>query len=115
SQLDDEARPLVFCDIDGAEVELLDVERVPGLMKTDILVETHDGIREGTTDLLVRRFGRSHDVQVFPELARHISDAPPGIPLSRAEVIAAMDEFRGFSQAWLWMVARQHGARCFGA
>src|SRR5262249_15731556 len=108
SQLDDETRPLVFCDIDGAEVELLDVDRVPGLTKTDILAETDDGIREGTTDLLVQRFGRTHDVQVFAERARRASDAPPGIPLSGAAVIAAMDEFRGFPQAWLWMVARQH-------
>src|SRR5262245_13376712 len=103
SQLHDEARPLVFCDIDGAEVELLDVDRVPGLTRTDILVETHDGIREGTTDLLVQRFARTHDVQVLPERARRASDAPPGIPLSGAEAVAAMDEFRGFPQAWLWI------------
>ena len=63
---------------------------VPGLTKTDSLVETHDGIREGTTDLLVQRFAHTHDVHAFPEQVRRASDAPPGLPLSGAEAIALL-------------------------
>jgi len=110
AQLDGEARPFVLCDIDGAEVELLDVDSVPALINADILVETHDGIREGITDLLIRRFTPTHDIQVLPERTRRVSDAPVGMPLSGPELIAAMDEFRGFPQAWLWMVAKSHAS-----
>jgi hypothetical protein len=105
-RLSDEPHPLVFCDIDGAEVEVLDPVSVPALLTTDILVETHDGLRAGITDLLTGRFAGTHDIELIPERARTIEDAPNGTTLSDQELLSAMDEFRGFPQAWLWMRAK---------
>lgn len=110
AQLAHERRPLVFCDIDGGEVEVLDPLAIPGLSSADILVETHDGLREGITDLLIDRFSASHDVQLIRERPRSAADGPRNTGLSDNDLVGAMDEFRGFPQAWLWMTARQHEA-----
>jgi len=109
ARLTGEPHPLVVCDIDGAEVEVLDPEAVPGLLNADILVETHDCIREGITDLLIRRFAPTHHLDVIPERVRTLDDAPKGTPLSDRELLSAMDEGRGFQQSWLWMTARNAG------
>ena len=56
---------LVVMDIEGGEVELLDPERCPSLRSTHVLVELHDFLRPGTSDLIVERFSSSHDVQII--------------------------------------------------
>ncbi|RJP51518.1 MAG: hypothetical protein C4586_04360, partial [Anaerolineaceae bacterium] len=55
---------LVFCDIEGAEKELLDPLRVPNLLMVDILVECHDCIIPGITDLLIDRFYKTHTIEM---------------------------------------------------
>jgi hypothetical protein len=98
-----EARVLIFCDIDGAEVEVLNPAAAPLLAAADILVETHDGLRPGITSLLVERFQRTHDIVELRERPRTVQDAPTGVGLTEDQLMVAMDEFRGFPQSWLWM------------
>src|SRR5688572_15679024 len=47
---------LVICDIEGAEVELLDPKATPALRNADMLVEMHDIIRKGCSSALRGRF-----------------------------------------------------------
>jgi hypothetical protein len=55
---------LVVCDIEGAEVELLDPARAPRLRQADLLIEAHDDLRLDVevTPTLLARFRDSHDV-----------------------------------------------------
>jgi len=55
---------LVFCDIEGAEDELLDPQMAPALRDADIIVESHDCFRPGITDRLVDRFYKSHSITI---------------------------------------------------
>jgi hypothetical protein len=55
---------LVFCDIEGHEQELLDPVNVPNLEKADLLIESHDWIIPGLTEELIRRFSRTHTIQL---------------------------------------------------
>lgn len=111
SQLVRADRTLVLCDIDGAEVDVLDPQDATALASADMLIETHDGIRQGTTDLLIGRFSQTHDVQVIAERPRRVTDGPAGVPLTEDQLLAAMDEFRGFQQAWLWLVSKSNNRR----
>jgi len=87
---------LVVCDIEGAEMQLLDPEAAPSLRHYDLIVEIHD--RAGSTrvrDTLARRFGGSHDVQFIPYADRAGLEVPV-LPwwLPRQARALALDEYR---------------------
>lgn len=101
-------RCLILCDIEGAEVELLDPETAPSLKGADLLVEVHEGMRPGSLALLERRFALSHDIR---RIGRQVKDE--GLP-DWAEQLSDMDrllllwEWRSSPTPWLWM--RRKGA-----
>ena len=101
-----QGRRVVICDIEGAEVELLDPSLAPSLAQTDILVECHDGMRPGTSALLAARFAASHTVthigrrlagEVLPAWMEEFGD------LDR---LLALWEWRSGPTPWLWMRAK---------
>ena len=57
-------RTLLLCDIEGAEIELLDPDRYPCLRAFDIIVELHDVVRGDISRVLPARFVDSHTVTV---------------------------------------------------
>ena len=101
-----QAETVVICDIEGAEAELLDPVRAPGLRAADILVEAHDTLRHGLSHLLVERFKATHHVRV---IGRKLDDS--GLPdwmeaLSDLDRLVALWEWRGGPTPWLWMVKK---------
>ncbi len=100
------ARTVVICDIEGAEADLLDPARAPGLLAADILVEAHDCITPGLTKLIAQRFMATHSVQV---IGRKLNDS--GLPdwmesLSDLDRLIALWEWRTGPTPWLWMVRK---------
>lgn len=98
-------RVLVICDIEGAEMEMIDPVKCPELAKADILVELHDGAgRPGGTmsGELGARFGASHSATFIP-IQRRDPDfyAPVCQGLIREDLEHALDENRGVSCGWL--------------
>lgn len=96
-------RAVVICDIEGAEAELLDPARAPGLAHADILVECHPAAAPGVTALLKTRFGPTHKIT---EIGRKIDDS--ALPdwmeaLSDLDRLLALWEWRGGPTPWLWM------------
>ena len=97
---------VVVCDIEGAERELLDPARAPSLARTDILVECHDGMVPGVTNLLASRFAASHAIT---RIGRAL--APETLPawlerFSDLDRLLALWEWRAGPTPWLWMVAK---------
>ena len=100
------ARTVVICDIEGAEGQLLDPTRAPGLLAADILVEAHDCITPGLTKLIAGRFAATHHVRV---IGRKLNDS--GLPdwmesLSDLDRLIALWEWRTGPTPWLWMVRK---------
>ena len=58
---------LVFLDIEGTEYDLLDPTRAPDLGQMAIIVESHDCFRPGTTDILVKRFAKTHKIEIISD------------------------------------------------
>lgn len=105
---------LILMDIEGAERAILDPATLPGLRWTDILVETHDVYAPGCTDILIKRFSATHDIERFTARPRVLSDFPPNflsfIPKFFPNLaLDLMDERRAGTQEWLFMIARDHG------
>lgn len=57
-----EKRALVLCDVEGAEVDLLDPSRYPALRTMDLLVEIHCISGAWTSDVLYPRFEDTHTI-----------------------------------------------------
>ena len=98
---------LVICDIEGAEVEVLRPDAVPGLRNADLLVEMHDIIRKGCSSALRERFGGSHEIEVIPTRRRRAEDFPAEVGLDGRERLECMDEGRGAVMTFFWMRVRK--------
>ncbi len=56
-------RPVVWCDIEGGEHELLDPAKVAGLEKAMIVFETHEGFSGQPAERILERFAATHAVE----------------------------------------------------
>lgn len=59
--------PFIFMDCEGAEEDILDLEKIPELAKTSIMVESHDCNRPGLTTKLIERFSDTHNILVIKQ------------------------------------------------
>jgi hypothetical protein len=105
------AKPvLVVCDIEGAEIGLLDPGRIAALRDVDLLVETHDHYVDNCTEVLTSRFAATHAVQRYRGRPRVASDFPSAaLPLLAhmfpGTAIELMNERRKEPQQWLLLTA----------
>ncbi len=101
---------LVLCDIEGAELELLQPSQADSLKKMFIIVESHECLRPGITEALISRFDETHNVtQVNDNGTREISYAPQWFNnLSHLDQLLATWEWRSGPTPWLIMEPKSH-------
>jgi predicted O-methyltransferase YrrM len=102
---------LIFMDIEGGEVALLDPAIVPALTRTDIIVEMHDYLVSNATETVLSRFASTHSITRWTSCPRTIEDFPREfLPVFRKIFpqlcIDLMDERRPAAQQWLYLVAK---------
>jgi hypothetical protein len=98
-------KTLVFCDIEGNERELLDPVAAPALARMDIIVEAHECLIPGLTQLLIDRFTPTHDIVVVKDDGqRQLSNAPAWFKsLAHLDQLLATWEWRSGPTPWLVM------------
>ena len=94
---------LVMMDIDLGELQLLDPNLVPWLKQVDVLVETHDCLKVGTTQAIRDRFIGSHDIRQVTSSGLDYKEFPILRPLLLEEIYALTNEDRRGLQDWLLM------------
>jgi hypothetical protein len=99
-------RPLVVCDCEGCEWDLLDPAAAPNLRRAIMLVETHEMCRAGVHGEIQRRFADSHEQTEISCRDRSEADLPPGVKLSGDEAALVMDESRMAKQSFLFFIPR---------
>lgn len=107
-------RSLVICDIEGAEVELLDPLRAPALQHADILVELHETASQSheVEFTLRQRFTSTHTITHTSAtdrsqwLALHAAQFTNLIPHDLLH--QAVEEHRAPGNGWLWMTSHRH-------
>ena len=102
-------KQLLFIDIEGAEMDLMDPGKCDALRRSDILVELHQsrGMGNEIEETICSRFAASHDIQRRQQTDRsewiaanrHAWDKR----LSEVEVVRGTNEFRSGNQVWLWL------------
>jgi Met-10+ like-protein len=100
-------RSVVVCDVEGAELELIDQTAVPALRNATILLELHEFVVPGITVEIKKRFSETHDIEHIWQQPRSRSDFPwrtfGTSILPKAYLDWAVSEWRPERMAWLWM------------
>ena len=97
-------RALVLCDIEGAEVDLLDPKAAPALGQLDLLVEIHYVRGRWTSEALYPRFAETHRLAEIRQAPRCAADYPALEELSPADQFFALLE-RVELTRWAWFEA----------
>tara|TARA_E500000331_G_C17263283_1_gene716128 strand:+ start:508 stop:1329 length:822 start_codon:yes stop_codon:yes gene_type:complete len=100
-----QGKVLIFCDIEGAELDLLDLEKAPILTNMDLIVETHDIVKEGSLEELIARFkGTHHITKIEDSGQRNIKKLPTWFyNLAHLDQLLAVWELRSGPTPWLLM------------
>lgn len=85
---------LVKVDCEGDELELLRPDDVPLLQRSALLVELHDHIRVGATEIVLSRFASTHDAELIPSRGREARQHPELDGLDSRDARRAIDESR---------------------
>lgn len=101
-------KALVLCDIEGAERDLLNPEAAPALKGMDIILESHECLVPGITQLLTGRFSATHDIVVVQDNGqRQLQNAPAWFNnLAHLDQLLAVWEWRSGPTPWMVMKAR---------
>jgi hypothetical protein len=99
---------LVMCDIEGAERELLNPLEAPALKGMDIIVESHECLISGVTQLLIDRFQKTHLITLVQDDGQRRLDCPPQwfMSLAHLDQLLATWEWRSGPTPWLVMKAK---------
>lgn len=101
-------RVLVWCDIEGAEIELLDPAKAPSLMRMDMVVELHRTRSGHARDIVPQRFADTHEIEIIsarghnPELPDFLHE------LGHLDQLLAQWEWRSEPTPWAVMRAKDN-------
>ena len=99
-------KALIFMDVEGAELNLLDPGKYPAILNCDILVELHDCFYPHSTDSVIGYLSRTHEIKInvdYPWRKKHYSF---GENISADEIKFAIDEIRPDSMRWIYAVRK---------
>jgi hypothetical protein len=98
---------IILCDIEGGEIELLDLDKIPQLSNAYMLVEVHEMYVENCEKKLLSRFALTHEAIVIKGKKRTIDDLPKELsflkylaPTNR--INSLMSEGRPYPMNWIW-------------
>lgn len=96
-------RLLLFVDVEGSEMELLDPSLNPSVLSSDILVELHECFRPGVTQKIKEYFNDTHDVVLLEDYCerKHAYNKIRHL-LSVNDFNFSIDERRPSSMSWLY-------------
>lgn len=99
-------RTLVICDIEGAEVALLDPAKYPALKGMDIIVELHDLFTATTSTTVIGRFEPTHDITLVRHGGRDVPLPPFFDRLGHLDQLLAVWEWRSGPTPWAVMLSQ---------
>lgn len=99
-------KTLIICDCEGYEMELLNPEKSPKLIQTDLLVELH-GCTDpevSITEVILERFRPTHKITLIPATFKRDASLFPILnPLEPSDRQLALQEFRANTKEWVFL------------
>ncbi len=100
----------VLCDVDGAERELIDPERVGWLQSATLLIEVHEDLAPGVTEALRERLGPTHSLEWIEQRPHFLADPANrmfwSLGLSPIQQQMILSELRPIPTPWLWAIPK---------
>ncbi|MBN8874953.1 MAG: hypothetical protein J0H67_19110 [Rhodospirillales bacterium] len=100
-------RRAVLCDAEGDERLLIDPVRIPALSTSFLIVECHDHVDAGITQMLAERLSPTHELSAVREGPRDPNAIPFLAGLDGLDRALALCEFRPRTMHWLIGVPRR--------
>ena len=98
----EKSRHLIFMDVEGAEIELLNPELNPDVLLCDLIVELHDCFVKGVTERMLSYFQNTHEIKIIMDYSwRKVSSTINFKGLKSEDIEFAMNEFRPKGMSWL--------------
>lgn len=97
---------LLVCDIEGAELQLLDPDQASALRKFDILLEMHDGMGKSISQQMMQRFESSHNIELIGCGSRNIGEYPELQSFEHLDQLLAVWEWRLHPTPWAFMESK---------
>lgn len=97
---------IIICDIEGAEIELLDPQKAHPLLEMDMLVELHDTADHNiaqTTKIITDRFTSSHDIEYIETGPRDLLQYKSIKNYVHLDQLLAFWEYRNPPTPWVFM------------
>jgi hypothetical protein len=98
--------PFIMMDCEGAEDLVLDLDKIPSLRKTRIIVELHDCIIPGITERMIQKFEDSHDLDGIPQGTRDLH-IEPLTNISDLDKLIIYNENRPCTMTWAVMTPKK--------
>jgi hypothetical protein len=93
---------LIFMDIEGEELNLLNTFQYPALLRCDVLVELHDCFYSGITEKLISYFSETHKIEIIVDYPYRINTYTfNGKEFSTEDILYMTDEKRPEKMRWL--------------
>jgi ribosomal protein L11 methylase PrmA len=99
--------PLVVCDCEGYELELLQPDLISGLKHCDLLVELHDSANPIISSTIMARFAPTHDVTLIKSAEMDPATYPVLASLSAKDQQVAVNEERPAGMQWVFLQAKR--------
>lgn len=99
-------RTLIICDCEGCELQLLDPELAPEILKSDLVVELHDMIDQRISPAILSRFATTHDITLVDTEERDPNAFPILKTFDRLTQRTAVAEFRDAPMQWAYLQAK---------
>jgi hypothetical protein len=94
---------LIIMDVEGDELSLLQPELIPELERCVILVELHDFIHPGLSEVIRSRFQDTHHIETIQQSGRNMNDLPFRSLFLDRWLIRLTDEQRPAVMSWFYM------------
>jgi Met-10+ like-protein len=95
-------RTAIVCDCEGAEIDLLQPDKIRALSQTDLLVELHDFVSAEISQTIRSRFELTHDLELTQSRERDPRAWPFLSGLPRRDQAFLLSEHRPCSMEWLF-------------
>lgn len=104
----DNTPSLIICDIEGGEIELLDLNKIPELRSTSILVEIHEMYVTDCEKTIIDRFKKTHSLKIIQGRERTLKDLPKQLNFLRfisssKKILELMGEGRPYPMNWVYL------------
>lgn len=112
-------RALIISDCEGFEYDCFGGQAAEELNEADLLIETHDFLRPGTTAALIQRFENTHWISEVRSIHDHVRAVSFGMPeLLQFDLdtrLRIVGEGRPRTMSWLVLNSKRRGPRMVGS